>query len=193
MGILEWGCSQNFRFLDLVLKVSRTSLKIDDNVLEARRKLMFLTESRVIDHDLDQLGLVWCFYSLNFNSLQWVWRCQELSWSMMTLGWKLRWQLHDDCGWSHDLDQLVSLSWSPSSNVKYLYWVSRCHEPSWRIIKLFWKLGGCGGSWMGLGSLINIWISWFWYDEATVRISALKIEYEGVKDPPEEWWHSDGG
>lgn len=39
---------------------------------------------------------------------------------------------------------------------------------------------------MGLGSLINIWISWFWYDEATVRISALKIEFEGVKDPPEE-------
>ena len=38
---------------------------------------------------------------------------------------------------------------------------------------------------MGLGLLINIWISWFWYDEAT-EISALKIEFEGVKDPPEE-------
>lgn len=58
MGVLEWGCSQNFSSLDLVLKVSRTSLKIDDNLLEARRTSRFLTESRVIDHDLDQLGLV---------------------------------------------------------------------------------------------------------------------------------------
>ena len=70
MEVLEWGCSQDFSSLDLVLKVSRTSLKIDDNLLEARRTSRFLTESRVIDHDLDQLGLVRCFYSLNFNSLQ---------------------------------------------------------------------------------------------------------------------------
>ena len=58
MEVLEWGWSQNFSSLDLVLKVSRTSLKIDDNLLEARRTSRFLTESRVIDHDLDQLGLV---------------------------------------------------------------------------------------------------------------------------------------
>ena len=58
MEVLEWGCSENFRSLDLVWKLSRTSLKIDDNVLEARRTSRFLTESRVIDHDLDQFCLV---------------------------------------------------------------------------------------------------------------------------------------
>ena len=58
MGVLECGCSKNFSSLDLVLKVSRTSLKIGDNLLEARRISRFLTESRVSNHDLFQLGLV---------------------------------------------------------------------------------------------------------------------------------------
>ena len=47
-----------FQLSGFSLKVSRTLLKNDDTLLEARRTSRFLTESRVIDHDLDQLGSV---------------------------------------------------------------------------------------------------------------------------------------
>ena len=33
-----------------------------------------------------------------------------------------------------------------------------CQEPSWRMMTLCWSLGGCGGSWLGLGSVIMVWM-----------------------------------
>ena len=58
-----------FKLSGFSLKVSRISMKIDDNLLEAMRTSRFLTESRVIDHDLDQLGMMFLQSEFQLSSV----------------------------------------------------------------------------------------------------------------------------
>ena len=78
-----------FQISTLSLKVSRTLLKNDDALLEARRTWMFLTGAGVLDHVFDQLDSICWSFSQNLSTLRWVWRCQEPSWRLMTLCWRL--------------------------------------------------------------------------------------------------------
>ena len=58
---------------------------------------------------------------------------------------------------------------------------------------LCWNLGGYGGSWMGLGSLVMFWMCSFDVNKLNFKIWKKIVMFHGVKTPPEDWCWSLGG
>ena len=121
---------------------------------------------------------------LKFGSLSWFWRCKEHPCPLSPhLG---LWRMLEVPEWG-----LVSGSW-----FGYAYWsfiqppyefglsilILKAQRTSMSFKSLFGVLVGAGGSWLGFGTLILIWILWLVLDTPIFRIWALYVYLKGAKN-----------
>ena len=122
------------------LRVSRTLLKKDDTLLEFRRTCCrwFHTGAGVHDHKNLLCSKVSTSLLEDMVVPDWGWGPWSRFWCVSLMTISLSFKFHKNL--SHD---------------------RRCQEASSRMMTLCWSLGGHGGSWLRLGSLITIWMCSF--------------------------------
>ena len=91
---------------------------------------------------------------------------------LLDLGW---------CSWLHFYD-LVMVWLSHMLKISFLYYVKRHQEHHWWLMILL-DTDWCWSSWW------HFFIILIWFDGPTCQISALYIEFKGIKNPPANWWH----
>ena len=148
------------------------------------------------DINLDMVTGIWFTHFPMFGSLSWFWRCKEhpcpLSpnlglWRMLGIpDFGLWWGLilSIDIHWmflsgvyhhDHDLDMVTGLWYTSSSILKV-------QRTSLSFKSLFRDLEEAGGSWLGFGILILIWIWSLVFDILMIQISVLYLDFEGAKN-----------
>ena len=144
----------------------------------------FLTGVWHLDLDLDMVTGLWYTHDPNFGSISWFWRCKE---HPCTLSPHLRlWRMLEvpDCG-------LASWYWFGYGHWSLVhpwceFWLSILIVKVQRISMSFESWFGvflrAGGSWLGFGILILIWIWLLVFDTSMIRILALYLDFEGEKN-----------
>ena len=63
-----------------------------------------------------------------------------------------------------------------------IHHVWRCRDTSWIMMTPCWSLGGQGGSWLVLGSLITLWMCLYSVNKLNFQVSWKLVMSEGVKN-----------
>ena len=121
---------------------------------------------------------------MNFGSLSWLWRCKEHPCPLSPhLG---LWRTLEVPDWG-----LASWSWFGYGHWSLIYpwsefWLSililKVQRTSMSFKSSFGALEDAGGSWLGFGILILIWIWSLVFDIPMIRILALYLDFEGAKN-----------
>ena len=144
----------------------------------------FLTRVFHPDIDLDMVtGL--CFIHIPyFGSLFWFWRCKEhpcpLSphlglWMMLEVP---DWGLVSWSGFEYGCWSLIH----PWSKFRLSILILKVQRTSMSFKSSLGALGDAGGSWLGFGILILIWIWSLVFDTPMIKILALYLDFEGAKN-----------
>ena len=127
---------------------------------------------------------LWHNHDLNFGSLTWFWRWKEHPSPLSPhLGlWRLL-EVHD---WGLGLWPWLGCShWSLMHQFSE-FWLSflilRVQRTCMSFESSFGALEDAGGSWLGFGILILIWICSLVFDIPMIQILALFLDFEGAKN-----------
>ena len=167
----------------LILRVQRTSMSFKSSlgVLEDAGDswLMFGIFIRFYKFT----GL-WNIYDLNFGSLSWFWRCKGDPCPLSPhLG---LWRTLEVTDWG-----LTSWSWFGYGHLSLIYpwskfWLSikilKVQRTSTSKKSSFGDFEDSGGSWLGFGILIYIWIWSLIFDSPIFQILALSLDFKGAKN-----------
>ena len=127
---------------------------------------------------------LWYTYIWNFNPLSWFSWCKEHPCPLCPdLG---LWRKLEVPDWG-----LESWSWFGYGHWSLIhpwskFWLSililKVQRISMSFTSWFWALEDAGGSWLGFGILILIWIWSLVFDIPMFRILALYLDFEGAKN-----------
>ena len=81
-----------------------------------------------------------------------------------------------------NLNMVTGLWYTNIPNFGSLSWFWRCKEHPCPFRSWFWALEDTGGSWLGCGILLFIWIWSLVFDTQIFQIVALYLDYEGSKN-----------
>ena len=137
----------------------------------------FLTWVWHPDIDLDMVTGLWYTHILNFGSLSWFWRCKEHPCPLSHhLG---LWRMPEVPDWG-----LATWSWfgydqwsltHPYSEFWLSSLILKVQRTSMSFKSWFGALEDAGGSWLGFGILILIWIWSLVFGTPMIQISALYL------------------
>ena len=144
----------------------------------------FLTGVLHLYLDLNMVTGLWNTHDPNFGSLSWFWRCKEHPCPLSPhLG---LWRMLEVPDWG-----LVSWSWFEYGCWSLIhpwskFWLSililKMQRTSMSFKSSFGALEDAGGSWLGFGILILIWIWSLVFDTPMIQILALYLDFKGAKN-----------
>ncbi len=143
----------------------------------------FLTGVWHLEIDLEMVTGLWNIHGPSLGYLSWFWRCKEYPCPLSPhLGF---WRTLEVPDWG-----LASWSWFGYGHLSLIYpwsefWLSililKVQRTSMSFKSSFGALEDAWGSWLGLGTLIFIWIWSLTFDIPMIQIFALYLEFEGAK------------
>ena len=145
---------------------------------------IFLTRVWHPDNDLDMVSGPWYTNILNFGYLSWFLRCKEHPCPLSPL--LGLWRTLEVPYWS-----LASWYWFGYGHLSLIQtcskiWLSililKVQRTSMSVKSSFETLKDAGGSWVGFGIVILIWIWSLVYDIPMIWIFALYLDFEGAKN-----------
>ena len=120
----------------------------------------------------------------NFCSLSWFWRCKKQTSSLSPhLG---LWRTLEVPDWSLGSWSLIGYGHLSLIYPWSKFWLSililKVQRTSMSFKSSFWALEDAGGSWLGFGISILIWIWSQVFDTPMIEILALYFDFEGAKN-----------
>ena len=145
--------------------------------------LRFLTGGWHLDLDSDRVSGLWYTHDPNFWSLSWFLRCQQHPCPKVLI-WGFWGCFRLLTGiWHLDLDlNMVTGLWYTHDPIFFSILILKVKRTSMHFKASFGALEGAGGSWLGFGILIMIWICSLVFGTPMFQILALYLDFESAKN-----------
>ena len=127
---------------------------------------------------------LWYTNDLNFGSLSWIWRCKKQP-CLLSPDLEL-WRMLEILDWGLASWSSFVYDWWSFIHLNSEFWLSililKVQRTSMSFKSWYGALVGAGGSWLGFGNWVFIWIWSLVFFTPLIQILFLYVDFKGAKN-----------